>query len=563
VPLTSAQSQQTEVEDWDFKMTVDTTLGDDPSHKYRTGSNSFRLNTACNKNCERKYSFDVYTNGTLKEKSSPPNSENLLLIFESPGVYEIYINGKFPYMHYPTRKTITGWETGEGFGDQLKIVSANFSGNNTWKTFNGMFQGAENLKNVSGNPNFDGIEDMSFMFYGARSFNDNLSSWNVSNVDNMNYLFAYARDFNGSIGAWDVSSVGVMDSTFLLATSFNRSINSWDVSNVYDMRDMFFSANSFNRDISSWDTSNVRFMESMFNGASNFTRNLSSWDVSNVRKMDNMFWAARNFNGDLSGWDVSNVENMQGMFQGTDSFNQDLNSWDVSNVETMQGMFSRAKSFNGDISEWDVSNVDNMAMMFNFAEDFNRDISEWDVSNVENMGGMFRYAESFNQDLSEWCPKNTFSAHNSGIEGDGWKMPDCGDESGSGDGSEEDEDDSGSQREDGSDVLRLNSSRFSGVEPVLWFCRSQGFDLSVGFVGSGRGVGSGLVDCFVEEVVRGDVEDGSEPPYVFNTPSVNKEVAAAACRLLGYGEGSFEWDGSKCFKNGEAVLGIGRGGYLG
>jgi surface protein len=99
-------------------------------------------------------------------------------------------------------------------GDQLKIVSANFSGENDWQSMDSMFEGASNLDSVSGKPDLTDVTDMSDMFYRADNFNSDIGDWNVSSVDNMWAMFNDADSFNGDLSSWCVPEIDEKPNNF-------------------------------------------------------------------------------------------------------------------------------------------------------------------------------------------------------------------------------------------------------------------------------------------------------------------------------------------------------------
>jgi surface protein len=248
-----------------FIITIDTTTNGS------TANNEFRINTGYD---TFNYDYDVSTDGTVTNAASELQNVNgdLVLEFDSSGVYQVEITGKLPHLKYD--KTLD---------DARKIESIDQWGGMQWQS-------------------------MDYMFYEGLNINANYSDQpNTSNVTSMYATFGEAYRFNGDLSGIDTSNVVDMRKTFLNSLDFNQNINSWDTGNVKLMNETFKNTNSFNQDLSNWDTSNVTSMRSMFNGASAFNQDISSWNTSNVTNMVRLFKDATSFNQDISPWCVSQI----------------------------------------------------------------------------------------------------------------------------------------------------------------------------------------------------------------------------------------------------------------
>ena len=236
-----------------------------------------------------------------------------------------------------------GWSS----PDAGRLIYVEQWGNSPWKTLNGAFLSARNMKIPATDiPNltqlsdlnpypyngpmqsmFNGcssltivpsinswnmpsaVKNLQYMFQGATSFNQDLSGWDVSHITDMNSMFKGAISFNSPL-LWGskVSNVTNMEHIFEGATSFNQDISGWDVSSVTSMYSMFQEATSFNQPIGLWGskTANVGNYSSMFQEASSFDQNLGAWTMKSGCYGDNMFYRSgmgcENYSATLVGW---------------------------------------------------------------------------------------------------------------------------------------------------------------------------------------------------------------------------------------------------------------------
>lgn len=285
--------------------------------------------------------------------------------YDSPGFYEIKIEGSFSYWGLDNVRTIN--ERNNLIGDEPWLETAQ-----------------EGLMSVDYWDDSIGLKSASFAFASSLTYVTEIPS----TVNSMNHMFWHADSFNQPIGHWDVSNVNYMSETFREAHSFDQPLDDWDVSNVVNMRSLFNSAHRFDQNLRSWDVSNVKDMRWMFQ-ESRFNQDIGNWDLSSVERIRRIFYENTDFNQDISTWEIGELTDMYGMFEGASAFNQDISTWDVSQVTGMRWTFQGATSFDQDISNWDVSNVNDMYGMFIDASSFNQDLSGWDVSKVENPGSPF------------------------------------------------------------------------------------------------------------------------------------------------------------------------------
>ena len=207
-----------------------------------------------------------------------------------------------------------GWSS----PDAGRLIYVEQWGNSPWKTLNGAFLSARNMK---------------------------IPATDIPNLTQLSDLNPYPYN-------------GPMQSMFNGCSSLTivPSINSWSMpSAVKNLQYMFQGATSFNQDLSGWDVSHITDMNSMFRGAISFNSPLL-WGskVSNVTNMEHIFEGATSFNQDISGWDISSVTSMYSMFQEATSFNQPIGLWGskMANVGNYSSMFQEASSFDQNLGAW-------------------------------------------------------------------------------------------------------------------------------------------------------------------------------------------------------------------
>ena len=273
------------------------------------------------------YDFLVdWGDGTITGVDSH-NSSGASHQYSSLGTYEVSISGDLDL-----------WSFGEVGDSSDNVVDVLQWGDIGWTSWNGMFEGAGNLVNITASdaPDLSGVSDMSEAFRESGLVDANLSHWNTSTVVDMNSMFfsSSVSDVSGLSG-WDVSSVTDMNSMFYVSSVSDVSVLSgWDVSSVTDMSGMFSSSSVSDVSVlSGWDVSSVTDMRGMFAYSSvSDVSGLSGWDVSSVTDMSWMFaFSSVSDVSGLSGWDVSSVTDMGFMFRGT-SADGDLGNWNVSSV---------------------------------------------------------------------------------------------------------------------------------------------------------------------------------------------------------------------------------------
>ena len=240
-----------------------------------------------------------------------------------------------------------GWSS----PDAGRLIYVEQWGNSPWKTLNGAFLSARNMK---------------------------IPATDIPNLTQLSDLNPYN---------------GAMQSMFQGCTSLTivPSINSWSM------------------------PSGVKKINNMFQGATSFNQDLSGWDVSHITDMSNLFQGATSFNSPLLwGGKVSNVTNMLYMFAEATSFNQDITGWDVSSVTDMGNMFDGATSFNQPIGLWGskTANVDNYSFMFQKASSFDQNLGTWTMKSGCYGDGIFERSgmgcENYSATFVGWAAQTAF-----------------------------------------------------------------------------------------------------------------------------------------------------------
>ena len=262
-------------------------------------------------------------NGTLTGLSGTRSNPLMVTGLPHAGVYRLKATiGNDPSL-------ILYWNN----GDADRLIYLEQWGSAAWKSLNGAFFQARNMKVLATDiPNLTQLSDlnpppyngpMQNMFYGCTSLTmvPSINSWSMP------------------------SGVKRIQSMFQGATSFNQDLSGWDVSHITDMSYMFKEATSFNSPLL-WGgkVSNVTYMSYMFQRATSFNQDISGWDVSSVTDMENMFDGATLFNQPIGLWGskTANVANYSFMFEGASSFDQNLGTWTMKSGCYGDVMFDRS-----------------------------------------------------------------------------------------------------------------------------------------------------------------------------------------------------------------------------
>jgi surface protein len=348
----------------------------------------------------------------LKATDGTQLNAQMTYAYTEPGVYEIKILGRFPYMNLNTGT------------NKARLTDIKQWGTSQWESFIDTFRGCTGLTNITSTdaPNLSKLTNMSGMFVGCTSLTnvDALTNWNTSNVTDMSLLFPLCSsliNLNG-LTNWNVSNVTTMRSMFNSCSSITtlEPLTNWNVSNVNTMRQMFVNCDFTNIDpITNWNISSLTVMRQMFANCFSLIdiKALANWDVSNVTDMSGLFqgfnqtMALTDFTP-ITNWDVSNVTDMAIMFSECQLLTnlEPLSNWDVGNVTDMTFMFFGNSSLVNlePLTNWNVSNVTSMRSMFLGASSLTdtNAFSNWDVSSVTTINSMFRNSGAFNTELSQW-----------------------------------------------------------------------------------------------------------------------------------------------------------------
>lgn len=115
--------------------------------------------------------------------------------FETPGIYQIEINGDFPRIYI------------NDSGDKEKLLSIEQWGNIQWRSMANAFQGSVNLKyNANDKPDLSAVTDLSYMFADCSSLDMQMGEWDVSQVTNMEGMLSYSglfyRNYDQTLIDW-------------------------------------------------------------------------------------------------------------------------------------------------------------------------------------------------------------------------------------------------------------------------------------------------------------------------------------------------------------------------
>ena len=227
-------------------------------------------------------------------------------------------------------------------------------------TFNGMFKGCIDIKNVTfKNVKTNIISDTSSMFEGCTSLSDiKFEDTNISDITNTSKMFK------------DCLSLNTIE------------IEDFSTDKVKDMSQMFDGCSNFNNTtfIEELSTDNVENMNEMFSGC------------SNIKSLD------------LSGYDTSNVKDMSGMFKGMSSLEDlEIFSFDTEKVEYMNEMFESCSSIEFlDLSNFNTEKVIDMNRMFSDCSELGYlDISSFNITNCKNMTDMISNTTEFLELVTE------------------------------------------------------------------------------------------------------------------------------------------------------------------
>ena len=154
------------------------------------------------------YNFTVdWGDGTVVNVTSY-NADGKSHTYTTKGVKTVTITGKIKGFRFNNE------------GDRAKLINITNWGVLNLGNSGAYFHGAENLIDISGDPDLTGTTNFSSMFNFAKRFDADISDWDVSNVTSMHKMFTGAEDFNQDIGSWNVSEVTDMGYIFNHAYSF-------------------------------------------------------------------------------------------------------------------------------------------------------------------------------------------------------------------------------------------------------------------------------------------------------------------------------------------------------
>ena len=217
-----------------------------------------------------------------------------------PGVYDLTITGKFPYLYL--------WGNTNAYSSVSDIKQW---GDTQWESFAESFAGCWRLTNITATdaPDLSRIR-LNLGLAGKQFFRTFRQCYFL---ENLNFM-----------ANWDMNGVELFEGTFdnaNQAMTDYSAIANWDMSTVTQIKGIFS------------QTSSAQYGNSKFNDAA--AVHVANWDVSSVTDMEDAFYNAvllTTFPG--SNWDVSNVVTMNEMFWNTNALSniEGLEDWNISNV---------------------------------------------------------------------------------------------------------------------------------------------------------------------------------------------------------------------------------------
>ena len=218
-----------------------------------------------------------------------------------PGVYDLTITGKFPYLY------LLGNNNASSSVSDIKQW-----GDTQWESFAESFAGCLQLTNITATdvPDLSRLR-LSLGYTTSKQFYRTFGQCYF--LENLNFM-----------ANWDMNGVELFEGTFdnaNQAMTDYSAIANWDMSTVTKIKGIFSQTNS------------AQYGSSKFNDAA--AVHVANWDVSSVTDMEDAFYNAvllTTFPG--SNWDVSNVVTMNEMFWNTNALSniEGLEDWNISNV---------------------------------------------------------------------------------------------------------------------------------------------------------------------------------------------------------------------------------------
>jgi len=217
-----------------------------------------------------------------------------------PGVYDLTITGKFPYLY------LLGNTNASSSVSDIKQW-----GDTQWESFAESFAGCWRLTNITATDAPDLSRIRLNLGLSGKQFFRTFSQCYF--LENLNFM-----------ANWDMNGVELFEGTFdnaNQAMTDYSAIANWDMSTVTQIKGIFS------------QTESAQYGNSKFNDAA--AVHVANWDVSNVTDMEDAFYNAvllTTFPG--SNWDVSNVVTMNEMFWNTNALSniEGLEDWNISNV---------------------------------------------------------------------------------------------------------------------------------------------------------------------------------------------------------------------------------------
>lgn len=244
-----------------------------------TNNNQYKLtiNKETNILGQRIYSYDYFVL-TSDGQFFSNVTDDLIITFETTGVYELKIYGVFPAIRQYENE------------DSSKIIDIIQWGDNNWKDMRDAFLGCNNLIGT-----FTDFPDLSNVFSVAGAFKD-------------------CSLFNGDVKNWNVSNIQNFFAMFQNAVSFNQLLN-WNLQAGTNFSRFLKGCSSFNQEVSQLLLLNNALAFDFMDGNSSFNKSLADFNISNISNLSNSFnnipFSLQNSDETWVGWGSRALPNLK------------------------------------------------------------------------------------------------------------------------------------------------------------------------------------------------------------------------------------------------------------
>ena len=394
----------------------------------------------------------------LKGVGSDLNSQ-MFHTYTEPGVYDVQILGKFPYLYLwtdlnPNRNLLTDikqWGTTkwESFAESFRgctgltnitatdapdLTRLRLSLGLSNKQMYGTFQECTNLTNINfmSNWNFKGVESFVNTLRSCTSLTDysGMENWNMSTVKIFDIFYALTGTMTDEqaqyMSKWDMSSAErISYLTYQQPLTNLDFLSNWNANKVKDLSQAFGWSSSLTdtSGLSNWNPYQLEKVRSLLNSVTSLNNSmlefLDEWDLSTVTDIGYMFYNSSGLAGtvDLSNWNLSSLQNAEYMFffssPNSSISNINVTNWGVTNLTAVRKMFYNMN--NADITglgTWNPTSLTNAFEMFENSKGFTGDgLGQWVNTPFQNINDMLFDNDSFDESLANWDISNLTNAN--------------------------------------------------------------------------------------------------------------------------------------------------------